>query len=107
MASSIRVLGPPLRRTSRWPASLCRASTVIAAAALALLVVVALFAPWLAPHDYARQELSLRLHPPSAHYPLGTDELGRDILSRLIYGARVSLSVAVCVELVELLFGLS
>jgi peptide/nickel transport system permease protein len=106
MASSIRVFALP-QLSSRWPAPLRRATTVAAAAYLALVAVVAVFAPMLAPHSYSAQELSARLQPPGAHHPLGTDELGRDVLSRLIYGARVSLSVAVAVELVELLFGLT
>jgi len=60
---------------------------------------MALAAPWLAPHDPRQQDLSLRLHPPGwaeggdPSYPLGTDQMGRDILSRIIYGARVSLAV--------------
>ncbi len=58
-----------------------------------LLVVVAVFAPWIAPYDYAAQNLSDAFEPPSAKYWLGTDDFGRDILSRLIYGARISLQV--------------
>jgi peptide/nickel transport system permease protein len=63
---------------------------------LAVVVLCALFAPFLAPHD--PQDLSLidsRLPPLSPGFPLGTDQLGRDILSRLIYGARSSMTVAV------------
>lgn len=58
-----------------------------------LLVIVAVFAPWIAPYDYAAQNLSDAFEPPSAKYWLGTDDFGRDILSRLIYGARISLQV--------------
>ena len=58
-----------------------------------LLVVVAVFAPWIAPYDYAAQNLSDAFEPPCAKYWLGTDDFGRDILSRLIYGARISLQV--------------
>ena len=58
-----------------------------------LLVVVAVFAPWIAPYDYAAQTLSDAFEPPCAKYWLGTDDFGRDILSRLIYGARISLQV--------------
>src|SRR5687768_6552028 len=67
---------------------------------LVLLVVPAIFAPWLAPHDPLEGRLAHKLKPPvwtaggSWEYPLGTDPLGRDILSRMIYGARVSLSVS-------------
>jgi ABC-type dipeptide/oligopeptide/nickel transport system permease subunit len=65
-------------------------------AGLALLACVsftALFAPWLAPHDPLEQRLLERRQPPSAEHPLGLDELGRDNLSRLIFGARLSLRV--------------
>ncbi len=53
----------------------------------------ALLAPWLAPYDPEQQHLHMMLEPPCAQFPLGTDDLGRDVLSRLLYGARVSLWV--------------
>jgi peptide/nickel transport system permease protein len=59
------------------------------------LVLVAIFAPALAPHDPIRQDLGATYRPSSAGHWLGTDEFGRDILSRIIYGARVSLLVGV------------
>ena len=65
-------------------------------AALALMLA-ALAAPWLAPDDPAAQNLPARLEAPSRAHWMGTDELGRDILSRTLYGARVSLLVAVSV----------
>jgi peptide/nickel transport system permease protein len=67
-------------------------------AGLVILICVsltALFAPWLAPHDPFEQDLLRRRQPPSVRHPLGLDELGRDNLSRVIYGARLSLSVGV------------
>ena len=57
--------------------------------------LTALFAPWLAPHDPLEQHLLERRHPPSIQHPMGQDELGRDNLSRVIYGARLSLWVGV------------
>ena len=60
---------------------------------LALLALAAVAAPWLAPHDPLQVNLPAALLPPSASYPLGTDQLGRDVLSRLLYGARISLTV--------------
>jgi peptide/nickel transport system permease protein len=66
-----------------------------------LLVLPGIFAPQLAPHNPIKGSLSARLKPPawvaggSITYPLGTDKVGRDILSRIIYGARVSLSVSI------------
>jgi nickel transport system permease protein len=61
--------------------------------ALALIVLIcstALFAPWVAPHDPNAIDLSRKLQPPGGGYLLGTDHLGRDICSRLLYGARIS-----------------
>jgi len=66
-------------------------------AAAILLILAALFAPWLAPANPAEQNLPARLESPSFAHWMGTDELGRDVLSRTLYGARVSLLVAVCV----------
>lgn len=60
-----------------------------------LLVVVALAAPLLAPHDPLEQSTIDRLAPPSGSYPLGRDDFGRDILSRIIYGTRIALIVGV------------
>ena len=76
----------------------------------AVLVVVfvfcAVFAPWLAPYDPAHIDLPSRLMSPSAAQWCGTDELGRDICSRLIYGARISMLVGSCVVLASLGLGL-
>jgi peptide/nickel transport system permease protein len=63
----------------------------------ALLIVVALLAPWIAPANPAAQDLPSRLQPPSLSHWMGTDELGRDTLSRTMYGARISLMVAISV----------
>jgi peptide/nickel transport system permease protein len=90
----------------RLPPPLRRAGTLLAALFLAAAVFTALAAHWLAPQGYERQDLGNALQAPSPAHPLGTDHLGRDVASRLIYGARVSLTVAVAVEAVELLFGL-
>lgn len=62
-----------------------------------ILIILAVGAPWLAPYNPAAQNLVARLVPPSAAHWMGTDELGRDVLSRVIYGARVSMSVSVSV----------
>lgn len=61
---------------------------------VALVILVGVLAPHLMPNDPVRVSLDQRLAPPSAEYPLGTDHLGRCLLSRLIYGTRVSLSTA-------------
>ncbi|WP_348269049.1 ABC transporter permease [Edaphobacter paludis] len=73
---------------------------------LLLFTVCALFAPWLAPYDPARLDLTGRLMGPSAAHWFGTDELGRDILSRTIFGARISMIVAVSVVGLSLGVGL-
>lgn len=68
----------------------------MAMAGLALVVAmfaVSLAAPWLAPYDPGQIDLQAALLPPSAAHPMGTDPLGRDVLSRIIYGSRVSLKV--------------
>src|SRR5882757_8329835 len=57
------------------------------------LALLALLAPWLAPGDPFRGDLSASLHPPSGAYLLGSDAQGRDVLSRVLYGARLSLAV--------------
>jgi peptide/nickel transport system permease protein len=62
-----------------------------------LLVIVALAAPWFAPYDPVAQNLPARLVAPTAAHWMGTDELGRDILSRIIFGTRVSMLVSICV----------
>jgi peptide/nickel transport system permease protein len=73
---------------------------------LLLFVVCAVFAPWLAPQDPAQLDLTGRLMGPSAGHWFGTDELGRDILSRTLFGARISLIVAVSVVGLSLVVGL-
>lgn len=81
----------------------------MAALGIVLLVIFlacALFAPWLAPYDPAKLDLTGRLMAPSATHWFGTDELGRDILSRTIYGARISMIVAVSVVGLSLAVGL-
>src|SRR5579863_10121317 len=71
-----------------------------------IFVILALFAPWIAPQDPAAINLPARLDAPSRVHLFGTDELGRDILSRVIYGARISLLVGSCVVLTSLALGL-
>lgn len=72
---------------------------------LLLLIVCALFAEQLAPYGYAQQDYMMIRKPPSALHWCGTDEFGRDILSRLIYGARVSLQVGLIAVSISLVVG--
>ncbi len=71
-----------------------------------VFVIFAVFAPWIAPQDPAAISLPARLDPPSRAHWFGTDELGRDLLSRTIYGARISMLVGSCVVLASLFLGL-
>ena len=72
-----------------------------------VLVVAAIFAPFLAPYNPYTVTLETRLQPPGAAHLLGTDELGRDILSRLLYGARVSLWVGIVTVVLAGLIGVA
>ena len=76
------------------------------AALVVIFVIFALFAPWIAPQDPAHIDLPSRLQSPSTAHWCGTDELGRDILSRLIYGSRISMLVGSCVVAASLFVGL-
>jgi peptide/nickel transport system permease protein len=81
----------------------------IGAAMVLSLIVIAAFAPALAPHDPARAITSSFGDPgaPSRLFPLGTDELGRDVLSRIIYGARISLTVGIAAMVVTMTIGVA
>ena len=72
-----------------------------------LLIILAVFAPWIAPYSYSYQNLDIGASPPSAEHLLGTDVLGRDLLSRLLYGARISLLVGFVATGVALVIGVS
>ncbi|RJT07419.1 nickel transporter permease [Halococcus sp. IIIV-5B] len=72
---------------------------------IGVLVVAAILGPVVSPYDPTAQVLNERLSPPSLMHPLGTDTLGRDIATRLVYGARISLSLAVAVTAVRVGIG--
>ena len=78
---------------------------VSALVVLAIFAIAGILAPWVAPYDPAALHLEQRLLPPSIHFLLGTDELGRDIFSRILFGARLSLTVAITVVACSLLLG--
>lgn len=78
------------RRRPRW----LTGPVLVAGLIVAGLCAVALLAPWLAPYEPTRVFGANTLNPPSERFPMGTDSLGRDVLSRIIVGARVSLGVA-------------
>ena len=89
-----------LQRISRNPGA------IIGLVVVTLLTFVAIFAPWIAPYDPIEQNLEAISEGPSREHLLGTDEIGRDELSRLIYGARYSLLIGVVAVAVGLTFGL-
>lgn len=80
--------------------------TLLGAATLVLLLTSAAAAPYLAPHDPTAQNLAINLAGPSRAHPCGLDKLGRDVLSRIIYGARVSATVGLATVAVSLSLGL-
>src|SRR4051812_43018832 len=71
----------------------------------AIFILAAIFAPWIATHDVAMQDLGMRYMPPSAAHWFGTDGLGRDIFSRVVFGARISLEVGISVVFVSAIIG--
>ena len=70
-------------------------TTLIGSILCVLIVLGAVLAPWISPHDPLEQNIIDRLQPPGGDYLLGTDDYGRDVLSRILWGARISLIVAV------------
>lgn len=90
-----------IRRTvSRNPLAAIGGTLVV------IFILCAIFSPWISPQDPTHIDLAIRLSPPSSTHWCGTDELGRDILSRLIYGSRISMLVGSCVVAMSLLLGL-
>jgi peptide/nickel transport system permease protein len=109
MADPVVAMTPvPRRNVGRALSRLRRNRAALAGLlAIGILVFAAIFAPLLAPHDPYAVALEGRLQPPGSPHLLGTDELGRDILSRLLYGARVSLWVGIVTVALASLIGVS
>lgn len=78
---------------------------VFSAILIVLIILAAVFAPVVAPYDHLKQSLTDRLQHPSAAHWLGTDELGRDVLSRIIFGARISLTIGLVPTLISMAIG--
>lgn len=102
MSSAVAVSARP---NPLWQALRKNRLSWVGVALLLLIVGVALLAPWIAPHDPLQQNIAYRLDPPSADYWLGTDSYGRDVLSRLMYGARISLMVGFVSILIAMVVG--
>jgi peptide/nickel transport system permease protein len=73
---------------------------------IAALLVVAAFAPWIASHDPFAQNLAERLQPPSAEHWFGTDQIGRDLFSRIVYGSRITIYIVLLVTVIVAPIGL-
>jgi peptide/nickel transport system permease protein len=96
------------RHALEWATALRRLTHdrvgMIGVALVTVVIAIAIAGPWLAPFDPTTMDVSMALAPPGPRYLLGTDDLGRDLLSRVLHGARVSVPVALaCVSLASLL----
>ncbi|MBL0936346.1 MAG: ABC transporter permease [Rhizobiaceae bacterium] len=89
-----------------WRALIRNPLAVVGAIIILALVILALFAPFFATHSPYTGQLTQRLLPPSGDYLLGTDELGRDIWSRIVYGARITLVIVLLVGAIAAPLGL-
>lgn len=79
--------------------------TIVGLVIVGILVIVAIFAPWIATHEVGATNLSIRYLPPSSTYFFGTDSTGRDIFSRIVFGAQISLEVGLIVVSVSAVVG--
>jgi peptide/nickel transport system permease protein len=98
---------PPGRRFSLWSAVRRNPTIALGAVLLSLLVVMAVFAPFIATSDPFKITPVNRLRPPSERWWFGTDQFGRDVFSRTVYGARVSLIVGISVAAFSSILGLA
>ncbi|MEZ4570409.1 MAG: hypothetical protein R2849_08810 [Thermomicrobiales bacterium] len=78
---------------------------MIGAVIIGIILFLAIFAPLITPHGYADQDYTAISRFPSAEYPFGTDLVGRDMLSRIIYGARISMLVGVGAQIIVFFIG--
>jgi peptide/nickel transport system permease protein len=93
-------VAPVLRRHRRLPTSLVVGGTLVLA-----LVAVAALAPWIAPYPYDQMHVRDRFLPPNLHYLAGTDEYGRDVFSRLLFGSQLSLVLGMTATLISMGIG--
>jgi len=100
-----------IRSSTLWSDAIYRLTrnkaAMLGAFTLFILIIAAALAPWIAPYSYSFQNLELGASPPSYVHLLGTDVLGRDLLSRILYGARISLLVGFVATGVALVIGVS
>ena len=95
------VIGAP----SAWRRATRSGGLAVGVVLVVAMVLVALLAPWISPYDPDEQNVLMKLEPPSWEYLFGTDAFGRDVLSRVIWGARVSLFVGSVATLAGILIG--
>jgi peptide/nickel transport system permease protein len=93
-------IAPVLRRRRRLPTSLVVGGTLVL-----VLVAVAALAQWIAPYPYDQMHIRDRFMPPNLHYLAGTDEYGRDVFSRLLFGSQLSLALGVTATLISMGIG--
>ncbi len=110
MSLSVHEAGPAVVPRWRWLRTTVAAFNANKTSWLGLVIFVvvvllALLAPWIAPHDPIEQNVMTKLKPPFENYYLGTDYYGRDILSRLLYGARISLVIGIASTVIALVLG--
>ncbi len=104
---------PAARGSRAWRRFALDPAALLGSLLLLLVIGAAVAAPWVAPHDPAKQSLLRRFTPPvwqaggNPSYPLGTDQVGRDVLSRIIHGARISLLVGVAAVIVSVCVGVT
>ena len=101
---------PQASRSNLWRDALARLVAnrlaVVGIIPIILLFLIAIFGPYLTPYDFLVQDFSARLDSPSQDHWLGTDELGRDVFSRILYGARTAVSVGLISTIISLTVGL-
>src|SRR5229473_2180415 len=88
---------PVIRRRRGLPASLVVGGTIVLT-----LVVIAAMAQWIAPYPYDQMHVRDRFSPPNLHYLAGTDEYGRDVFSRLLFGSQLSLALGTTATLISM-----
>ncbi|MCB0044953.1 MAG: ABC transporter permease [Caldilineaceae bacterium] len=80
-------------------------AAMVSAAVLLILTTMVFLAPWIAPYDFDEIDLPNRQEPPSLQHPLGTDDLGRDLYTRILYGGRISITIGLFAALASTLLG--
>jgi peptide/nickel transport system permease protein len=100
---SVRPIAPVATKAQRWRKRYGLAA--VGAGIVVLWVLIAILAPWLSPYDPNAVDVTIRLQPPSWSHWLGTDVLGRDVFTRLLFGARISLTTGFVVVIVGAVIG--